>query len=104
MGSFVQRSAPPAGQWTTIGAIPGDGSIGTVNIRVVNRDQVNQITVSLASSAGAGAPASADYIEPPSLVLSAGAVLEETAFAVVPGEVIQIFVSAATVSTRVHGR
>jgi hypothetical protein len=104
MPSFVQRSAPAAGSWSTIGAIPSDGSIGTVNIRLVNRDQLNAITVSLAITAAASAPGVADMIEPPSLVLKAGAVLEETAVAVTAGEVVQVFPSAATLTARVHGR
>lgn len=104
MASYVQRTAPAAGGWVVIGTIPGDGSVGTINIRLVNRDQLNQITISLAVSAAAGAPAVADYIEPPALVIPAGGVLEETAVAVAPGEVVQAFTSAATLSTRVHGR
>lgn len=104
MGSFVQRGAPLAAQWVHIGDIPADGSVGTVNIRLVNRDPLNAITVSLAITAAAGNPANTDYIEPPSLNLGAGGVLEETGIAVAPGEVIQVFTSAATLTTRVYGR
>lgn len=107
MPSFVQRSAPVAGAWKTIAEIPADGSIGAINIRLVNRDQVNAITISLAiTPAGSPAPAptTADMIEPPDLVLLGGEVLEETAVAVAPGEIIQVKTSAATLTTRVHGR
>lgn len=107
MPSYVKRSAPAAGAWATIGAIPADGSIGAVNIRLVNRDQVNAVTISLALTppgSPAPVPTNADLIEPPDLVLNGGEVLEETAIAVAPGEILQVKTSAATLTTRVHGR
>lgn len=104
MAGFIGKSAPVAATWTTLGVIPADM---TINIRGVNRDQVNAITISLAISPAATAPAApalADYIEPPNLVIPAGGILEEIGIAVSAGEVVTIFSSAATSTWRLYGR
>ena len=104
MGSFVAKAAPPAGQYTTLGLVPNDM---TINIIGVNTDPINAVTVRLGLSSAAVAPLpipAADYIEPPDLVIPAGGKLELTAYAVLAGEAITVFNSAATLSWRAHGR
>lgn len=92
---------------TTYTVVATNGaSVGTVNIRVVNRDLVNQIALTLAicpSSYTSGAPAAADFIEPPALLIPAGGVLEETGMVIDPGEKIVAYASAASVTVRVFG-
>jgi hypothetical protein len=104
MAGKLGTAAPPAATYTTLATIPKDM---TINIRGVNRDQINAVTIRLAISPAATAPAApavADYIEPLDLVLPAGGVLEETGIAVSQGEVVTVFNSAATVTWRAHGR
>nr|WP_315400085.1 hypothetical protein [uncultured Duganella sp.] len=79
----------------------------TINIICVNCDPINAVTVRLGLSDAAVAPLpipNGDYIEPPDLVIPAGGKLELTGYAVIPGEVITVFNSAATVTWRAHGR
>lgn len=104
MASFVQRTAPAAGSWVVIGDIPNDNSIGTVNIRIVNRSLTSPVTIRLAITAAAGTPVDSDQIEPTDLPIPAGGVLEETGIAVAAGEKVQVYTSAATVTARVFGR
>ena len=82
------------------------GKSATANIRLVNRDQINAVTVRLAicpSSWISGAPANADYIEPPDLVIPACGFLEDTGMAMSSLEQVVAYASAATVTIRVHG-
>src|SRR5471032_1128521 len=83
------------------------GKTATANIRVVNRDMVNSVTVRLAicppGYVAPAVPGAADWIEPLDLPLIAGGVLEETAIAMSAGEVLVAYSSAASVTVRVHG-
>ncbi|MQA39063.1 hypothetical protein [Rugamonas aquatica] len=83
------------------------GKSATANIRVINRDLINSVTLRLAMCppgyTAPAAPANADYIEPIDLVLPAGGVLEESAMAMSAGEVVVAYASAATVTVRVYG-
>ena len=104
MASFVAKAAPAAGVYTTLGTVPNDMAI---NIRCVNRDQINAITIRLAISPAVvapGVPAATDWIEPLDLVIGAGGMLEDTAIAVAAGETVTVFNSAATATWRMHGR
>lgn len=104
MASYVAKASPPAATYTTLGTVPGDM---TVNIRCINLDPLNAITVRLAISPAAVAPAmpaAADWIEPLDLVIPAGSLLEETAVALAAGETVTVFNSAPTAVWRMHGR
>lgn len=104
MSAYIAKAAPLAGIWTTLGTAPADI---TMNIRLVNRDPLNAITISLAISSAATAPAAppvTDYIEQPSLVILGGGILEESGMSMAAGEVISVFTSAATLTCRAYGR
>jgi hypothetical protein len=83
------------------------GKTATANIRIVNRDLVNSVSVRVAicppGYAAPAAPANADYIEPIDLQIPAGGVLEETAMAMSAGEVLVVYASAASVTVRAFG-
>lgn len=103
---LLGKAAPAANTWTAVYTVTA-AKTATANIRVVNRDLVNSITLRLAicppGYTAPAAPASADYIEPVDLVLPAGGVLEESGMAMSAGEVVSVFGSAATYTVRVHG-
>lgn len=105
MGSFVAKTAPPAGSYVSLGPVTADT---TVNIRGVNRDLANALTIRLAvcpaALANGQVPANVDWILPPDLPVSAGGVVEETAIAVAAGEVVVVFSNSAQMTWRVHGR
>lgn len=104
MASYVSKAAPAAAAYTTLGTVPNDM---TCNIRCVNLDQVNAITIRLAISPAATAPAApsaADWIEPLDLIITAGGFLEETGIAMAAGETVTVFNSAATAVWRMYGR
>jgi len=105
MASYVAKVAPAAATYTNLGTVPNDMA---VNIRLVNQDQINGITVRLAICpaplAPGAAPASTDWIEPLDLPIPAGGVLEETGIAVAAGETVVVYNSAATATWRMHGR
>lgn len=78
----------------------------TCNIRVVNVDLVNSITIGLAIvpvTWTSGAPLSSDALEPFGMVLPAGSVLEETGIVLSAGEQVVAYASAATCTVRVSG-
>ena len=82
------------------------GKTATVNIRIVNNDLTNSVSIRLyicPSSWSSGAGAVADIIEPLDLVIQAGKVLEDVAIAMSSGERVVAFASSANVTVRVHG-
>lgn len=104
MAGLLGKAALAAAAYTEVAT--NGAAAKTVNIRMINRDQINSVTVRLAicpNSYAAGAPDAADYIEPPDLAIQAGGVLEETAIVLDPGEKVVAFASAASVTIRVHG-
>jgi len=105
MASYVAKAAPPAVTYTNLGTAPNDL---TVNIRLVNQDQINAITVRVAicpaALVGDAAPAATDWIEPLDLPIPAGGILEEIGIAMAAGETVVVFNSAATATWRMYGR
>lgn len=104
MAGLLGKAALAAATYTVVAT--NGANAQTVNIRMINRDQINSITVRLAicpSGYVNGAPSNADYIEPPDLVIPAGGILEETAIVLDPQEKVVAFSSAATATIRVHG-
>jgi hypothetical protein len=104
MASYVAKAVPAAAIYTTLGIAPNDM---TANIRCINRDQVNAITIRIGISPAAvapSAPAAADWIEPLDLVIPAGGILEEIGVAMASGEAVTVFNSAATATWRMYGR
>lgn len=102
---LLGKAALGAAAYTSVYTVPS-GKVTTANIRLMNRDQINSVTVRLAicpATWTSGAPANADYIEPPDLVIPAGGFLEETAMVMSAGEQVVAFASAASVTARVHG-
>ena len=104
MAGLLGKAALVAAAYTAVAS--NGASAQTINIRVVNRDQLNAVTIRLAICPGswaAGAPDNADYIEPPDLVIPAGGVLEDFGIAISANEKVVAFASAATVTVRIHG-
>lgn len=104
MATFKAKASPPAGVYVTLGLVPNDMAI---NIIAINRDPINAVTVRVGLSDAVVSPLpipDADYIDPPDRVIPAGGKLELTAYAVVQGEAVTVFNSAATVTWRTHGR
>ena len=103
---LLGKAALAATTYTAVATVTA-GKTATANIRLVNRDTVNALTIRLAicppGYTAPAVPALADYIEPLDLVLPAGGVLEETAIVMSSGEVVVAYASAATVTVRVHG-
>lgn len=102
--SYVARLAPAAATYATLYTVPSDM---VLNIRAVNRDLVNAVAISVAISpaeTAPSAPATADYIEAPLMILPAGSILEEIGIPVIAGEVVTIYNSAASVTWRLYGR
>ena len=88
--------------WTSVYTVPS-GKVATVNIRMVNSDMVNPVSVRLALSTAIGAAANSEYIVPKDFVIPAGGVMEESALVMSPGEIVNAYASNAQVAVRVHG-
>ncbi len=88
--------------WTNVYTVPA-GKVATVNIRMVNSDMVNPVSIRLAISPTAGAAANADYILPKDFVIPAGGVVEESAMVLSPGEIVNAYAGNTQVAIRVHG-
>ncbi|MDD5175754.1 MAG: hypothetical protein PHQ05_04955 [Sterolibacterium sp.] len=103
---LLGKAALAAAAYTSVYSVT-NGKTAMANIRLVNRDQINAVTVRLAicpsNYVAPAAPANADYIEPVDLVLPAGGVIEETGMAMSSQEKVVVFSSAASVTVRVHG-
>lgn len=103
---LLGKAAPAAATYTAVYTVTA-GKTATVNVRLVNLDAINSVTIRLAIAppgyTAPTAPANADYIEPLDVVIPAGGLLEELGFAMSAGEVLVAFVSAATVAVRCHG-
>lgn len=102
---LLGKLVPAAGVYKNLG-VAGFTAM-TANIRGINTDPINAVTARLAicdpGHADGVAPAVVDYIEPLDFIIPAGGILEETALALSPGEVIVVFNSANTVTWRAHG-
>jgi len=88
--------------WTSVYTVP-NGKVATVNIRMVNSDMVNPVSVRLAISPVAGAAANADYILPKDFVIPPSGVVEESALVISPTEIVNAYASNTQVAIRVHG-
>ena len=88
--------------WTSVYTVPAN-KVATVNIRMVNSDMINPVSVRLALSMIIGAAANSDYIVPKDFVLPAGGIMEESALVMSPGEIVNAFASNNQVAVRVHG-
>jgi hypothetical protein len=104
MASYRAKATPQKAVYTTLGVAPNDM---TINIIAINRDPVNAVTVRVGLSDAVVSPLpipDSDHIDVPDRVIPAGGRLELTGCAVVAGEAITVFNSAATVTWRAHGR
>lgn len=88
--------------WTPVYIVPA-GKVTTANIRMVNSDMINPVSIRLAISASAGAALDAEYILPKDFVIPPGGVLEESAIVLSPSEIVNAYASNALVAVRVHG-
>lgn len=103
MATFKAKASPAANTYTTLGIVPGDM---TVNIRCVNHDPVNPITIRLAISDAAVAPnppTDADWICPKDFEIPPSGRLEDTGIRIAAGEAVTVYNSAATATWRIHG-
>lgn len=96
-------AAPAAATLTQVYAGPPAGLVATANIVLVNTG-TNPVTVRIAISTAvaAGSVVVADYIMY-GRSLNAGDEYEHSGIAMSSGESVWVYVSAATVSVRVHG-
>lgn len=99
---LLGKAAIPATTWTDVYTVPAS-TVATANIRLVNRDLINPITVKLAISEASGAASDDDLIEPPDMEIPPGGVLEEMGQVMGAGERINVWSSAATLTVRAHG-
>ncbi len=103
---LLGKAALGAATYTPIYTVPA-GKVASGNIRLINRDLINSVTIRLAicppGYAAPALPTDADWFEPPDLVIGAGGGIDNTAVTMGPGEVLVGFASAATVTVRVHG-
>jgi hypothetical protein len=82
------------------------GKTATANIKVINNDLVNSVSIRLyicPVTWVSGAGGTSDIIEPLDLVIQAGKVLENTGIAMSGGEQVVAFTLNGNVTVRVHG-
>lgn len=103
---LLGKAALAATTYTSVYTVTA-GKTATANIRLVNRDQINAVTVRLAicpsGYVAPAVPANADWIEPLDVVLAAGGIIEEIGMPMSAGEQVVAFSSAASVTIRVSG-
>ncbi len=84
-----------------------ENNAATCNVRVINSDPNNSVSVRLAiCPSGYQAnvsPTLADWIEPKDLIIPPRGVLEDTAMAMAAGEVLVAYTNGALVTVRAHG-
>lgn len=107
---LLGKAAIAANVYTGVYQAPTSGIVNaTGNIRLINRDKVNSITVRLyivPSSWVSGQPADADVIVCPDMVIppgETGGITEDIAIAMSPGERVVAFSPSGTLTCRVHG-
>lgn len=101
---LLGKAAPDGNTWTNVYTVP-TGKTATMNIRLVNRDVNQSVSIRLAISSNP-TPATvttADYIEPIDYVLKGNKVLEDIALVAGPGEIIKVYASNANLTIRVMG-
>ena len=101
----VSKLAIAAGVYTAVHTV-GAGQNHVANIRTVNRDAATSIAIRLAIcppgyAGGGAAPAAADHIEAPDLVIEGGGLVENTGKALKAGEVVVVYSNLATLTVRV---